>query len=236
MSKGNNKKRNKNPAGAPAPGQQVQLDAREIIRLANIIYFRSQVYQRTHWMGVKTAKCPMDMWMYQELMHYLNTDLVIETGTFAGGSALFFAQMMDLMGRGEVITIDIDDSIPNRPEHPRLEYITGSSIDPATIERLKPAVAAATSVMVILDADHRAPFKLQELELYAPLVTVGNYLIAEDSCFDEYPAWPEFGPGPAAAVTEFMKKKHNSDRFTIDRGPEHHMITYAPRAFLKRVK
>jgi len=210
-----------------------KIDAKEVIRLANIIYFRSQVYEQTYWMGIKTAKCPMDMWVYQELMFQLKTDLFIETGTLQGGSALFFAQMFDLMGKGKVITIDIDgdNNNSNRPKHPRIKYITGSSIDPDIVAGLIPDVEAAESVMVMLDADHRAPFKLQELQLYSPLVTAGSYIIAEDSCFDEFPAWPEYGPGPAAAITEFIE---GNDEFEIDRSPERHMITFSPRAFLKK--
>jgi len=232
MPKSNNKKRNKKLTGSPIKKNKQKIDAKEIIRLANIIYFRSEVYKKTKWMGVGTAKCPMDMWMYQEIMFNLKTDLIIETGTYAGGSALFFAQMFDLMGRGKIISIDIQD-FKGRPEHPRIEYITGSSIDPDIIAKLQPAVDAAESVWVILDADHHAPFKLKELELYSPMVSVNSYIIAEDSCFDEYPAWPEYGPGPAAAITEFISM---NDNFEIDRSLEHHMISYAPRGFLKRIK
>jgi cephalosporin hydroxylase len=208
------------------------VDIEEVLRLANIVYFRSHVYEKTRWMGVHTAKCPMDMWVYQELMFDLKTDLVIETGTLAGGSALFFAHMLDQMGRGKVITVDINEPA-NPPQHSRIDYVTGSSIDPVTLSRIEEDVARASSVLVILDSDHRAPFKLQELELYAPFVTKGSYIIAEDSCFDRYPAWPEFGPGPATAVKEFLKK---DDRFDVDRSMERHLISFAPGAFLKRVR
>ena len=100
-------------------------DAQEIIRLANIIYFRQQAYEKTHWMGAPAAKCPMDMWMYQELIHAMKTDLLIETGTLFGGSALFFAHLFDVIGHGKVISIDID--LKDRlPQHPRIEYLQGS--------------------------------------------------------------------------------------------------------------
>jgi cephalosporin hydroxylase len=111
---------NNAPSAGPPP-------AAEILRLANIIYFRSQVFDRTEWMGYRAAKCPMDMWIYQELMHKLGTDLLIETGTLLGGSALFFAHMFDLMGRGKVISVDIEIR-DNLPQHPRIEYVEGSSV------------------------------------------------------------------------------------------------------------
>jgi cephalosporin hydroxylase len=205
-------------------------DAREVIRLANIIYFRSQVYERTEWMGVKTAKCPMDMWVYQELMHTLNTDLLIETGTLDGGSALFFAHVFDALGRGQVVTVDIE-SRDNLPSHPRITYLTGSSVDEEILAEISALASTATSVMVILDSDHRAPYKLQELQAYASMVTPGNYIVAEDSTFDYFPSWPEYGPGPAAAADRFVRE--NAD-FVLDRNPEKHMITFAPRAFIRR--
>jgi len=206
-------------------------DAHEILRLANIIYFRQQVYEKTHWMGISAAKCPMDMWMYQELIHALKTDLLIETGTLFGGSALFFANLFDIIGCGKVLSIDIE--LQNAlPQHPRIEYVKGSSLDKITLERVEQKANSAKSVTVILDADHKADYKLKELDAYSKYVTKGNYIIAEDSCFDYYPAWPEHGPGPTQAIKKFME--NNSD-FKIDRNPEHHLITFAPMAFLKKV-
>jgi cephalosporin hydroxylase len=206
-------------------------DAHEILRLANIIYFRQGVYEKTNWMGAPAAKCPMDMWMYQELIHALNTDLLVETGTLFGGSALFFAHLFDVIGHGKVISIDIELQ-STLPQHPRIEYLQGSSLDQAILEQVEQRAESAKSVTVILDADHKADYKLKELEAYSKYVTKGNYIIAEDSCFDYYPAFPEYGPGPTKAVQDFIKK--NND-FKIDRSPEHHLITFAPMAFLKKV-
>jgi len=206
-------------------------DAHEILRLANIIYFRQQAYEKTHWMGVPAAKCPMDMWVYQELIHALETDLLVETGTLFGGSALFFAHIFDVLGRGKVLSVDIEMQA-NLPQHPRIEYIQGSSVSEAVLQRVTEHVSAAKSVTVILDSDHKAEYKLKELSAYAQFVTKENYIIAEDSCFDYYPAWPEYGPGPAHAVQAFVDK---NSQFKVDRNPELHLITFAPMAFLKRV-
>lgn len=202
----------------------------ELTRRANVVYFRSGVFEHTEWMGVKAAKCPMDMWVLQELMVRLETDLVIETGTWLGGSALYFAHILDLVGHGQVVTVDIQTQ-PNLPQHPRIEYMVGSSVDPGILERIGQRAEKARSVLVILDSDHKAGYKLEELNAYAPFVTPGSYLVAEDSCFDFFPAWPEFGPGPAHAVREFLRK---DDRFEVDRRQERHMITFSPAAFLKR--
>ncbi len=208
--------------------QRAQID--ELTRLANQVYFRAGVFNQTLWMGHKAAKCPMDMWVYQELMVRLRTDLVIETGTWMGGSALYFAHLLDLMGHGRVITVDIHTQ-PGRPEHDRIDYLEGSSIDDRIVEEIGNRASDSSSVLVILDADHHAEFKLEEMNRYAPMVTPESYLIAEDSCFDHYPAWPEFGPGPAHAVNQFIKSNRD---FEIDRRQERHMITFCPRAFLRR--
>jgi cephalosporin hydroxylase len=211
------------------PGISQQQINQSVIQ-ANILYFRSQVFNQTEWMGVKAAKCPMDMWVYQELMFRLKTDLLIETGTWLGGSALYFAHLFDLMGRGRVMTVDIEKR-SDLPQHDRIEYLHGSSLDDDIVDRFATATRQAKSVLVILDSDHKKDHKLAELKRYAPLVTPGSYLIAEDSCFDYFPAWPEFGAGPASAVREFMR---DNNEFEIDRQQERHLLTFAPIGFLRR--
>ena len=212
------------------PGNLTDEDTRHIIRLANIIYFRSRSYEHAKWMGVAAAKCPTDMWAYQEIIHEQQPDLIIETGTLSGGSALFFAHMLDLIGKGKVLSIDIEDN-DQRPGHDRIEYYTGSSIAEDTLAHVATNCESVESVMVILDSDHKASYKYQEMQAYKQFVSPGNYMIAEDSCFDFYPAWPEFGPGPAAAVIKFME---GSQDFEQVRHHEKHLLTFAPIAFLRK--
>lgn len=205
-------------------------EAQEILRLANILYFKNGSYANTKWMGIQAAKCPMDMWVYQELIHSLDTELLIETGTLMGGSALFFAHIFDIMGRGKVITVDLVEQ-DNLPQHPRIEYLIGSSIDSKILEKICQQANQSKSTMVILDSDHKADYKLKELKAYADFVTPLNYIIAEDSSFDYYPAWPEYGPGPATAVRNFM---NGNTAFELDRSQEKHLITFAPMAFIRK--
>lgn len=199
--------------------------------MANILYFRSGVFENTYWMGLPAAKCPMDMWMYQELVFGLKTDCLIETGTLFGGSAMFFAHLFDVLGYGKVVSVDIELRA-QLPKHPRIEYIEGSSVDEAVLERVEQACEGAKSVTVLLDSDHTADYKLKEMRAYSDFVSKGNYMIAEDTCFDYYPAWPEYGPGPAKAVESFVKE---NDKFLVDRKPEQHLISFAPMAFLRKV-
>src|ERR1700677_3924698 len=107
-------------------------------------------------------------------------DVVIETGTWHGGSALFLAMVCDAIGHGRVITIDVDPGDP-LPEHDRITYLRGSSTDPDMLTRVRELTGQATSVMVILDSDHDREHVLAELNAYGDIVTVGGYLIVEDT-------------------------------------------------------
>jgi cephalosporin hydroxylase len=138
--------------------------------------------------------------------------------------------MLDSLGGGRVVSVDINPQA-GVPEHPRIEYLEGSSVSPSILERIQARCDDAQSVLVILDSDHKADYKLQELRAYAGFVTPGSYLIAEDTTFDYFPAWPEYGPGPWSAVREFM---NGDTQFETDRGQERHLVTFAPAAFLRR--
>lgn len=189
-----------------------------------------RLYERTSWMGVPCLKCPLDLWIYQEILHEIRPDLVIETGTHLGGSALFLAQMMDLIGKGQLVTIDID-SVP-RPAHARIRYVQGSSADAALIEQVLAGRPDDEVRMVILDSDHSKAHVARELELLAPFVTIGSYLIVEDTNINGHPTSVDFGPGPYEAVQEFLQQDHG---FIVDRSREKFLMTFNPEGFLRRV-
>ena len=96
----------------------------------------------------------MDLWLYQEMIHEFRPDVVIEAGTKYGGSAYYFARLFDLIGHGQVITIDTKPQ-PNRPEHPRITYLTGSSTDPAIAESVDELVGDGKP-LIVLDSSTRA--------------------------------------------------------------------------------
>jgi len=187
--------------------------------------------QDTYWFGVKTLKLPLDLWMYQELLFRLRPDLIIETGTAHGGSALYLASICDLLGTGRVITIDIDADA-TRPVHPRITYRTGSSTDPVVVEEMRAAAADATTVMVILDSDHARDHVVGEMRAYTPLVTVGSYCIVEDTHVNGNPILPEHGPGPKEAVESFLT---TTDAFVVDRECEKFLMTFNRGGYLRRV-
>lgn len=185
----------------------------------------------TFWMNVPVAKCPLDLWVYQEIMNDTKPDLIIETGTSYGGSALFLASMCDLVGRGRVVTIDIHEQ-PARPEHPRIQYLSGSSTSAEIVARLSGLITSDERVMVILDSDHRAEHVQQELDIYGPLVSIGCYLIVEDTNINGHPVMPLHGAGPMEAIERFMRTQ---EAFVSDPEREKFYLTFNPKGYLKRI-
>lgn len=186
-------------------------------------------------MGVPVQKCPLDLWVYQDILCEVLPDVIIETGTMFGGSALYLAHVCDILNHGRVISIDItnqfsDGSLISRPKHNRITYITGSSTDQNILNQLKTELTG--SIMVILDSDHSKNHVLQELNLYSPFVQVGSYLIVEDTNVNGHPISPDHGPGPFEAVTEFLI---NNKNFQIDISREKFLMTQNPSGYLKRI-
>jgi cephalosporin hydroxylase len=188
------------------------------------------IFSRTHWMNVPCYKCPLDLWIYQEIIAELRPDLIIETGTLLGGSALFMAHMLDIAGKGELITIDIQVRTP-RPRHPRIRYVTGSSADPGLIQSLM-ADRPDETRLVILDSDHSKAHVLNELRLLSPYVSLNSYIIVEDTNVNGHPTLPSFGEGPFEAVEEFLST--NID-FAVDSSREKFLMTFNPKGYLKRI-
>lgn len=198
-------------------------------------HYFSHTSTHIFWGGYPTLKCPMDMWMYQEIMYLTLPEVVVECGTAYGGSALFLANVYDMMGCGEVITIDLERKtaiFPDVPKHPRISYILGDSVDPEVVGVITNRIADRTA-MVILDSNHRQSHVAQELEVYSPLVTVGNYLIVEDTNLNGHPVVEDWGPGPMEAVTEFLSQH---PEFECDKTRERFWLTFNPGGYLRKVK
>jgi cephalosporin hydroxylase len=208
----------------------------EVVRQFHDLYFRHWVQRgadtiNLSWFGYQLAKCPLDLWIYQELLVRTRPDFIVETGTYYGGSALYLAMLLDQIGHGRVITVDIEEK-PNRPEHPRITYLSGSSIDPSIISQVAESVGSQRA-MVVLDSDHRAAHVYDEIIAYNSLVQIGDYLIVEDTNVNGHPTWPDFGSGPMEAVEKFLSQ---NDEFSIDRRCERLLMTLNPGGYLKRNK
>lgn len=151
----------------------------------DVWYNAPHTWHYLHFLGVGMMKCPNDLWMYQELMTQHRPRVVIETGTYAGGSALWFAMLMDMLAiEGHVYSIDFEDHRKVQ-SHPRITFLAGDSTDPivrdAIIEDLIRRELAGWPLLISLDADHSAEHVRKELELYAPLCKVGDWLVVEDT-------------------------------------------------------
>lgn len=193
--------------------------------------------------GTPIVKCPMDMWTYQEIVWRTKPDLIIETGTYAGGSAVFLADQLDLMNQHEgqpdgarVISIDLNAGT-DLPEHPRISWVEGwSSVDLRTLEYVEKAVSKADRVMVILDSDHSQPHVLKELNAYHEFVSPGCYLIVEDTNEDAYSAMDAQGYDPKVGYANHAVKTWNPERhgFKADERCERFLFTQNPGGYLRK--
>ena len=210
---------------------------RQIVDAFHRLYYdgpegEGRVHHRTSWMGVACLKCPMDLMAYQEILFETRPGLVLETGTHEGGSALFLAHMLDLLGAGEIVTIDVLDR-PGRPAHPRIRYLTGSSGDEELVGGIFRGRPSGERRLVILDSDHSRAHVLRELELFAPQVQPGGYVIVEDSNVNGNPVLPDYGPGPREAIEEFLA---GHPEFEVDLSREKFLMTFNPGGYLRRVR
>jgi cephalosporin hydroxylase len=191
-----------------------------------------QTFNSLRWFGTPVQKNPMDLWIYQEMISEVRPDVIVECGTYKGGSALYMAHLMDLGGKGRLITIDIE-RYPDLPVHPRITFLLGSSTDPEIVRQVREAIRPGESVMVFLDSDHSKAHVSKELELYHDLVTRGSYLVVEDTDLNGHPILPKHGPGPMEAAEEFLR---GNEGFEVDRSREKLLVTFNPRGYLKRVR
>lgn len=198
------------------------------------------------WMGRPVIQYPQDLIAMQEIIWELKPDLIIETGIAHGGSLIFYASILELIGKGEVLGVDIEIREHNREEiekHPmfkRIKMIEGSSISKETVERVKNYVNGKDTVLVILDSNHTHDHVLQELNLYSPFITKGSYIVVFDTIVEDLPdnylpnrPWT-VGNNPKTAVYEFLSINNN---FEIDEKVDNKLlISVAPKGYLKRVK
>ncbi len=197
------------------------------------------------WMGRPIIQYPQDMVAMQELIWDLKPDLIIEVGIAHGGSLILYASILELIGKGEVLGVDIDIREHNKKEiesHPmfkRIKMIEGSSLDKKIVDQVKKHTEGKKTVLVSLDSNHTHEHVLEELKLFAPFATKDSYCVVFDTIIDEIEGAFEdrpwgIGDSPKTAVHEFLKT--NSD-FVIDKKMDNKiLISACPDGFLKRVK
>jgi cephalosporin hydroxylase len=207
-----------------------KLDGAAVARAHDVLY-AADVWTKATWLGAQSLKNPLDLWVYQEIMAETRPELVVETGTYRGGSALFLASICELLGAGEVVSIDIEPLRDDYPDHPRITYLGGRpSTDPEVVAEIR-SRAEGKRTFVVLDSDHSQAYVEAELEAYAPIVPVGCYVVAEDSNIGRIRK--DLMPGPREAVEAFLAR---TDEFEIDREREKFLITFNPSGYLLRVR
>jgi cephalosporin hydroxylase len=207
-----------------------------ITRFHNLTYFSDSTWLMNSWMGIKSQQNPNDAWIIQEIISEIKPDLIVETGTFRGGSALMWASVLEQINPlGRVVTIDIKDYTAEARKFPlfqrRVDFLLGSSIAPDIVAQVAER-AKGCRTLVILDSDHSKAHVLEEMKCYAPLVQEGGYLIVEDSNINGHPVLRSSGPGPYEAIQEFLSTNKN---FKPDKSRERLLLTMHPNGYLKRI-
>jgi cephalosporin hydroxylase len=207
---------------------------------------KAQYSYNFSWMGRPIIQYPQDMIAMQELIWEVKPDLIIETGIAHGGSLIYYASLLELIGGGEVIGIDIDIRSHNRQEiesHPmykRIKMVQGSSVDPKVVDEVAKHTSGKKAIMVCLDSNHTHEHVLQELMMYSKFVTVNSYLIVFDTIVEELP--DNYLPGrpwgkndnPMTAVNDFLK---TNPQFVIDESIDNKLlVSVAPKGYLRRTK
>jgi cephalosporin hydroxylase len=196
------------------------------------------------WMGRPIIQLPEDLVAIQELIHKIQPDVIIETGVAHGGSSVFYASLFEILGRGRVVSIDIEIRPHNRKaieEHllrSRITLIERSSVALETLEEVRSLISPNERVMVVLDSNHTKQHVARELQLYSPLVTPGSYIVVTDGIMEDLSDVPGgmagwSGDNPKAAALEFLA---SHPEFELDKEPTSLGVTYWPDGYLRRKK
>lgn len=189
----------------------------QLVHTFHYHYYHHYGWDRNTYLGHKIMQCPFDLQVYQELIHRVRPEFILQTGVAWGGSILFFANLLDLIGAGPgCLVVGVDIILKDEARtltHPRIRLVEGSSTAPETMKSVERLVSQGRHGLVSLDSDHSEQHVAEEIRLYREYVGIGSYLVVEDTNVNGHPVFPEHGPGPFEAVEAFL---HEDRRFVRD--------------------
>ena len=196
-------------------------------------YWNSLAWRNSNWLGRPIQTPPTDLMVYQELLAKVRPDYIIETGSLSGARALFLASVCELLGHGQVVSIDVNLN-PTRPIHPRITYVEGRAQEDPTVQQVRAIVGSSARGLLILGSRPGSNLRIEEeFEAYRDLVAVGSYVVLEVTVVNGHPIWPGFGPGPWEAAKRILGRY---SEFGVDTTMEKYGLTFNPGGFLKRLK
>ncbi len=231
----------------PKGKREVDIYTPEGFKVVSNLFTRSGWQQKISyeptWLGIPIIQTPEDIVMMQELIWKVRPDVIIECGVAHGGAVVLYASILELLGKGHVIGVDVEIRKYNRlamQSHPlsrRFTLIEGSSVEKATVDEVRRLIRPDDTVLVTLDSNHTAAHVAKELQLYAPLVTPDSYLVVFDGVMEVLTDAPGGSPAwgtdnPWHAVRDFLGE---NDQFEIDPYYNRLKVTHCPGGFLKRV-
>jgi cephalosporin hydroxylase len=230
----------------PEGERELDIYSEEGFRALSQLWTRSNWQNRLSyevtWLGIPIIQLPEDMVAMQELIWKVRPDVIVESGVAHGGALMLYASILELLGRGKVIGLDIEIRKYNRlaiEAHPlssRIQLIESDSLSDEALKAVRSAITPGDRVLIALDSNHTREHVRRELERYAPLVTPNSYLVVFDAVMALVADAPAAGEGwdqdnPLEAVREFLA---GNDDFEVDRSFERLAVTYCPGGFLRR--
>lgn len=200
-------------------------------------YYSQEIWKTTKFLNVLAYKSVTDLWNYQEILTELKPSLILELGTYCGGSALYFAETLKLVSpHFRVLTVDIDHSVVAERvrQHDCIELLESDTTNPNVATRFKELRQTYPGkAFCIVDSDHHREHVIAELMLLRDVTEPGDYVVVEDGNINGHPVLPDWGPGPYEALQEYLERY--PDDYISDVVHEKKFgFTFAPKGFLIR--